>query len=363
MKKGIVKAGLVMGLLIVTGSFISCDKKAPVKKKQVIADNIENISTETVEKEIMYRKPVVFITGIDQEEQNFYKSARSYFLDKQFEVVDYAFSLQEVFTWLNKNYDGNTYGEIHIVTNHNQWEGLSMETLIKGDRVTTESLRKAITLGELPVLKDGIKKGTKVVFHSQGLGENTSLMKTLKDAFVADEVPSVVASPYVDIFGGEFSEHYLAKPYYVFYPYSLSPGKIDLSKEIARKYPEEKEIDWYDALNNYKERYVGDAYTYRFSIPVKWEFDYTNSDNEVPNFKSPEEIMDWIEQDQELLKVVSKYNIPLEKFRWRSAVKGNKLIIKGKVTVLCVLKPLIKPYGDLQHVEPDTENLRLYAMK
>ena len=43
--------------------------------------------------------------------------------------------------------------------------------------------------------------------------------------------------------------------------------------------------------------------------------------------------------------------------------KGNKLIITGKTTVLCVLKPLIKPYGDLQHIEPDTENLRLYAMK
>jgi hypothetical protein len=76
----------------------------------------------------------------------------------------------------------------------------------------------------------------------------------------------------------------------------------------------------------------------------------------------PEEIMDWIDQDEELSKAMQKYNIPLEKFRWRSVVKGNKLIIKGKVTVLCVLKPLIKPYGDLQHLEPDTDNLRLYAV-
>ena len=95
---------------------------------------------------------------------------------------------------------------------------------------------------------------------------------------------------------------------------------------------------------------------------MKFEFDYTNSDNEMPKFKSAEAIMDWIEQDEELSKMMSKYNIPLEKFRWRSTVRGNKLIIKGKVTVLCVLKPLIKPYGDLQHIEPDTENLRLYAM-
>ncbi len=361
MRKGIVKASVVMGLLLVMGQFASCGSKAEEKEIDVIADNITIVETEKVSEEIVFRKPVVFITGIDTEEKKFYKNARNYFLSKEFEVVDYAFSMQEIFKWLNENYNGSTYGEIHVVAEHNPWQGLGFETLIKGDNVTAESLRKAITLGELPSLKNGIKKETKVVFHSQALGDNESLMKTLKDAFVADEVPNVVASPYVDIFGGEFSEHYLAKPYYVFYPYAHSPGKTDLSKEIARKYPEEKEIDWYDALNNEKERYIGDSYTKRFSIPVQFEFDYTNSDNEMPKFKLPEEIMDWIDQDEELSRAMDKYNIPLEKFRWRSITKGNKLIIKGKVTVLCVLKPLIKPYGDLQHIEPDTENLRLYA--
>ncbi len=360
MKKAIVKASVVMGLLLVVGQFASCDTKKEAKTTDV-ADVIENVETKEVKIET-FRQPIVFITGIDTENKSFYKNARSYFLEKEFEVVDYAFSMQEVFTWLNKNYDGNSYGEIHIVSDGNPWKGLSMETLIKGDRVTAESLRKTITQGTLPTLKAGISTKTKVVFHSKGLGEDTELMKTLKDAFVGEEVPSVVASPYYAVFGGEFSEHYLAKPYYVFFPYSQSPGKTDLSKEIARKYPEEKDIDWYDALNNQKERYVGDAYTHRFSIPVQWEFDYTNSDDEMPKFKLPEEIMDWIEQNEQLSKVISQYNIPLEKFRWRSSVKGNKLIIKGKTTVLCVLKPLIKPYGDLQHVEPDTENLRLYAM-
>jgi hypothetical protein len=362
MRKEIVKASVVLGLLLAVGSFTSCDKKEPVKKVEVVADQIETAKTEVVKQELMYRKPVVFITGIDTDEQSFYKNARHYFLEKEFEVIDHAFSMQEIFTWLNKNYDGTNYGEIHIVAKHNPWQGLEFETLIKGDKVTSESLRKAITLGQLPVLKEGIRTQTKVVFHSQALGNNEHLMKTLKDAFVADEVPSVIASPYVDVFGGEFSEHYLAKPYYVFYPYAHSPGMMDLSKEIARKYPEEKEINWYDALNNDKERYIGDPYKKRFSIPVKFEFDYTNSDNEMPKFKMPEEIMDWIEGDEELSKVMNTYNIPLEKWRWRSEIKGNKLIIKGKVTVLCVLKPLIKPYGDLQHVEPDTDNLRLYAL-
>tara|TARA_R110000787_G_scaffold19396_3_gene58248 strand:+ start:250 stop:1335 length:1086 start_codon:yes stop_codon:yes gene_type:complete len=361
MKNGIVTASLVTGLIVILGIFTSCDSKKEGKTTGVV--NTANLVDITLEKNEVFRQPVVFITGIDSEEQNFYKSARNYFIEKEYEVVDYTFSMQEVFTWLNKNYDGTSYGEIHIISDSNPWKGLEMETLIKGDRVTTESLRKAITQGTLPTLKNGISSHTKVVFHSKGIGEDTELMKTLKDAFVANEVPNVIASPYVDVFGGEFSEHYLAKPYYVFFPYSQSPGKTDLSKEIARKYRDEKDIDWYDALNNEQERYVGDAYTYRFSVPVEWEFDYTNSDNEMPSFKLPEEIMDWIEQDEQLVNVMNSYNIPVDKFRWRSYKKGNKLIIKGKTTVLCVLKPLIKPYGDLQHVEPDTENLRLYAMK
>ncbi len=361
MKKARVKVSLVIGILFTMVQFSSCDKKNSMNEKKVAT--ITEIAQEKVIPKEVFRNPVVFITGIDKEDNKFYKSAREYFMNKKYEVVDYTFSLQEVFTWLNKNYDGNSYGDIHIVTHGNPWSGLSMETLIRGERLTTESLRKAITLGQLPRLKNGISKNSKIVFHSCGLGENTALMKTLKDAFVGNEVPSVVASPYYNVFGGEFSEHYLAKPYYVFYPYANSPGKIDLSKEIARKYREEKDIDWYDALNNKKERYVGDAYTYRFSIPVEWEFDYTNADGEIPNFKIPEEIMDWIEKDENLVKVIGKYNIPIEKYRWRSFIKGTKLIIKGKTTVLCVLKPLIKPYGDLEHIEPDTENLRLYAVK
>jgi len=362
MKKGILKTSTLTALVIAIGLFTSCDQKKPVKQTEIIAQNVEKESTEII-KEVTFRQPLVFITGIDHKDQNFYKSARNYFIEKQFEVVDNAFSLQEVFTWLNKNYDGNTYGQIHIVSDHNPWKGLAMETLINGDRVTTESLRKAITQGTLPTLKEGISSQTKVIFHSKGLGNNSELMKTLKDAFVADEVPSVVASPYYDVFGGEFSDHYLAKPYYVFYPSANSPGKVDLSKEITRKYPEEKDIDWYDALNNEKERYVGDAYTEQIIIPVQFEYDYTNSDDSMPTFKIQEEIMDWIEQNDELYATVEKMNIPIEKFRWKSYKEGNKLIIKGRSIALCVLKPLIKPYGDLQHIEPDTENLRLYAMK
>lgn len=358
MKRTIKKAGMILGIILLIGQLSSCEKR------EVEKEIAENVSQENlIKKEEILRGPVVFITGIDTGKNTFYKSARSYFMAKQYEVVDHAFSLQEIFTWLNKNYDGNRYGEIHIVSHSNPWRGLSLETIVKGDRTTKESLRKVMTQGKLPKLKDVISSNTKIVFHSCGLGENIALMKTLKDAFVANEVPNVVASPYYNVFGGEFSDHYLAKPYYGFYPTANSPGKVDLSKEFARTYPEEKDIDWYDALHNTAERYVGDAYTYKFNVAVKWEFDYTNSDDTMPIFKLQEEIMDWIAEDELLSKEMSAYNIPLEKFRWRAIKKGNTLTIKGKTVVVCILKPLIKPYGDLKHIEPDTDNLRLYALK
>lgn len=359
MKRTIKKTGMILGIVLLAAQLSSCGGEKINTKETTEKMAVENV----VKKEETLRAPVVFITGIDEGSNSFYKSARSYFLSKEYEVVDHAFSLQEVMTWLNKNYDGNNYGEIHIVSHSNPWRGLSMETVIKGDRTTKESLRKAMTQGTLPQLNNVFSTNTKIIFHSCGLGENKELMKTIKDVFVTDIVPNVIASPYYNVFGGEFSEHYLAKPYYGFYPTAGSPGKVDLSKEFARAYPEEKDIDWYDALSNKAERYIGDPYTFKFNVAVKWEFDYTNSDDEMPNFKIKEEIMDWIAEDELLSKEMNAYNIPLEKFRWRTFKKGSTLIIKGKTVVVCVLKPLIKPYGDLEHIKPDTDNLRLYASK
>ena len=240
---------------------------------------------------------------------------------------------------------------------------MSLETIVNGEKITAETLRRSITQGTLPTLKNVVNNNTKIIFHASSLVHNKELIKTLRDAFCAIELPKIIASPYHIIFGGKFSNHYLAQGFYVFYPTANSPGKIDLSKEFTRKYPQEKEIDWYNALNNEEERYVGEAYTTQFNIPIIWEFDFHNSDNEMPTFTTQEEIMDWIETQEELIAEINNYAISIENFRWNWSVKNNLLIIKGRTTGLCVLKPLIKPYGDLKHIEPDTNNKRLYAIK
>ncbi|WP_299104191.1 hypothetical protein [uncultured Tenacibaculum sp.] len=364
MKQNILKVGTVMGLLLLIGVFTSCNNA-----KTTTSQETQELGTIAKKEEAVKiaikkaRKPVVFIAGYDGEDQHFYDGARAYFSAKDYQIINEAYSLEEIINWMNSNATKNPYGEVHIVNYGNPWKGLELETVVKGERVTHESLSKNLALGNLPRLNNTVNNNTKIVFHSNALGNDIELMEALKSTFISEEVPQVISSPFYNVFGGEFTEHYLAKPYYVFYPTAHSPGKVDLSKEIARKYPDEREIEWFAALTNERERYVGEAYTKQFIVPIKWEFDYHNSDNEIPTFINQEELMDWIEADPDLLKEVQKLEIPVDKFRWSYRIKDSKLIIKGKTTVLCVLKPLTKPYGDLEHVKPDTKNKRLYAMK
>ena len=81
----------------------------------------------------------------------------------------------------------------------------------------------------------------------------------------------------------------------------------------------------------------------------------------MPKFTTADDVIYWIEQQDELLLELKKYNVSVEKFRWTWTVQGSTLTVRGLTTGLCVLKPLIKPYGDLEHIQPDTSNKRLYA--
>ena len=355
------KSVLASTIIIASSIFVSCDNSSATKEK--IETPIALETNYNLKEEVITRKPIVFITGFDKGFENYYENARSYFEDKNYDIVEDQYSVEEIINWLNRNESENPYGEIHIVNKSNPFKGLTIETLVNGGKVTTETLRKNITKGTLPILNESVNANSKIIFHANGLGENKDLMKTFQDAFCADDAPSVLASPYYSIFDGDFSKHYLAKPFYVFYPTANSPGKVDLSKEIDKKYSEEKDIDWYDALNNFEERFVGEAYSTQYNIPIKFELDYHNSDDEIPTFESQEEIMDFIEQQEELYVQVEQLNIPIEKFRWDYTLKNSTLTIKGMSTALVVLKPLIKPYGELEYINPDTNNKRLYAMK
>jgi hypothetical protein len=356
----IKNVGNGIAALMVISQLISCNKSVTEKPLVKNEEKAMSVSVEYLHEETI-RKPIVFIAGVDQGNHQYYTNARDYFTEKQFGIIDNAFSLQEIIIWLNKNYDGNAYGEIHIVTLGNPWNGIELETTINSGKTTNETLENALTEGKLPQVENVISEKTKIIFHSYGLGENEDLMKTLSNVFHAEKTPNIIASPYYSIFGGNFSKHFLATAYYAFYPTAKSPGKMDLSKEMARKYPAEKEINWFETLNNKEERYVGEAYTHQYNIPVNFELDFANSDQEVPLLITKADVLRFISQNEFLLKEISKMEIPLEKFRWSTHLKNNTLFIKGITTVLCVLKPIIKPYGDLQHLEAEIDNKRFYA--
>lgn len=351
------KSTLAILLLAISIQFIACDGKT-----KVVPNSTKSIVAEQVTIAPVYREPLVFITGVDTEKTTYYISAKNYFEEKQFEVVTEAYSLQEIILWLNNNYDNRVYSDIHIVSKNNPWKGMDLETSINGKNITTENLLAALGKGSLTKLNDGITSETNIVFHASGLSNNKVLTKVFKNVFSTDLSPSIICSEYHTIFGGEFSPHFLAKPYYGFYPTSKSPGRVDLSKEFAKNYPNEKGIDWYAALHNKSERFIGDAYTFQYNLPVKFEFSY-DGEEEVPYFENTQEIIAWILENEELTEQMKSYDIPLEKFRWNSKTSKDKLVIKGITTVLCVLKPLTKPYGDLEHMTPEIDNLRLYTIE
>jgi hypothetical protein len=312
------------------------------------------IAADTVKEK---ERSVVFITGFDKGSKTYFSDARAFFKEKDTEIVETAYSLQEIILWLNINQNNKPISEIHIVAN-NKMNKILLETTVNGEGLSSKAIKKAVESGELPKLENVLAKDAKVVLHSAGLGSQTELINEFKCVFTTDVIPSVIASKSVSVFNGQFSEHFLAKPFYGFYPTAKSPGRVDLAKEFARKYPE-SEIEWLSAMNNNSEKFQGDIYSYKFNIPVKWEIAYA-TDEEMPSFRTLEQMYAFMKDHDLISKDLEELEIPIEKFRWFQTVKNNKLVIEGKVTVVCVLEPVMSPAYPSEYMNPSIDNIRLY---
>ncbi|MEL0650435.1 hypothetical protein V6246_03315 [Algibacter sp. TI.3.09] len=280
---------------------------------------------------------IVFIAGFDEGDNTYYTNAKHYFEAQDIQVVDHLFSIEEIISFLNET-ASKTYDKIYIVSHSNPWLGMSLKTTKNGERITVETLSES--KNNMPVLKSGVNNTTQIVFHSCGLGANKALLQALKQVFTTVESPKIIASSYFNVFGGKYAGHYLAKPYYGYYPTAESPGPAALSKDFKASYPQTK-IDWFTALKTRKETGLGGIYSYKFNIPVEWEFTFNNK-SEIPKLSDRDAIMDWISESSEMATILYNLNIPIEKYRWKSEIRGNKLLIKGKTTVLCVLQPILQ---------------------
>ncbi|MCK7589672.1 hypothetical protein M0G43_03725 [Subsaxibacter sp. CAU 1640] len=332
---------LKLTLLAFLTLIVSCENDEPENVTQQI-DKIEMQS-------------VVFITGIDEDDNTFYKNAKTHFKQQQLTIVEDVSSIEDVILWLNAHYDGKNYDNIHIVSHSNAWRGIALRTCEDGERITFKSLKSV----SFPKFENGVSDETNIIFHSCGLGANKDLMKALKIVFSSDVKPNLYASEFFNVFGGKYASHYLAQPFYVFYPTAHSPGNITLSDEIAHSYPSVS-IDWLTALETRKETEAGVPYSYRFNIPVNWDIIFDDV-SDIPELTSADDIMDFILENEDLSMALYELGIPMDKFRWDSISLENVLTIKGKTTVLCVLNPVMDTYVPAEYSIPDIEHPRLYT--
>ncbi|PHR69384.1 MAG: hypothetical protein COA67_10445 [Lutibacter sp.] len=354
-----MKTSIKVSVLAIAIAFVGCNEISEKKAIETtpMLSEVATVTNPTIEDTTASRRSVVFITGVDKGSKTYFTDAKAYFETKNNEIVETAYSLQEIILWLNINSKKNLISEVHIVTN-NKMGQVQLETTIKGRTLSAVSIRESVDKGLLPKLDNVLKNNSKVVIHSSGLGKNTMLIDGLKQVFTTDVASAVIASENVSVFDSEFTGHLLAKPYYGFYPTANSPGRVDLSKEFEAKYPD-SEINWLSAMGNEAERFQGDVYSYKFNVPVKWEITYEN-DDEMPSFKTLEEMYTFMKDNDMISTDLLELNIPIEKFRWNQTVKGDKLVIKGLATVVCVLEPVMSLAYPSEYMIPNSDNLRLY---
>ena len=306
----------------------------------------------------LIQKSIVFIAGFDDSDNTYYTNAKRYFDKKEIQIVEGLYSIDEIVKYLNRAGEQQIhFKEIHIVSHSNAWLGMSLKTTETGERITLKTLQNAIQENSIRTIANSATSVSKIIFHSCGLGENQELLQELKNTFGAKQV---YASTYFNVFGGKYSDHYLAKPYYGYYPTAESQGPAHIAKEFKQDYPH-LNIDWFTALKTRQESAFGKAYSFKFNIPVDWEFTFDSVDD-IPTLEDKDAIMDWISESPEMAEVLYKLNIPIEKFRWRSSIQGKKLIIKGKTTVLCVLAPILQSNDENEYQNVTVEDRSLYQI-
>jgi len=283
---------------------------------------------------------VVFIAGYDEDDNTYYANAHRYFLANDYRVVDGLYSMDEIIQWLNTNTDYTAkWDEVHIVSHGNPWRGLSLKTTKDGERVKVKSINHAIENNLLTMSDDVLSCMPKVILHSCGVGSNPELMKSIGNLFASNDQLEVYSTPYFNLFGGEKNDHALAAVHYGFYKTAYYPGRLKLARQFEDRY-DHTDLDWNEALKNEVPSAPGEPYMYKFNVPVEWTFDFVH-DFEVPELKGDYAILDFVIQQDDLMEELDAMGIDLEYYRWRAEKKDKSLIIKAKVTVVCILSTIM----------------------
>ncbi len=307
----------------------------------------------------MPRQSITFILGEDKEQENpYYSNAEDYFKHNPEGMTDHVVthcrSLVEVLNVLDRYHEliKQPFGLVNIVSHSNPWTGISMSIFEDGERINADRLENAMKDNLINISAGGIDKDTKIVFHSCGLGNNDRLVKALEASFTAnhERKPLLVADDRYVNFRKEGDQVFRneMEVFYAFYPTAYKPADLHLVRQLNKRYPD-MEIDWLQALNQQTLSNESDVFSYRYNVPIEWEILYPEYD--VPLLPTREDGMEWIMNQDKLIELVEKTEIPFKDFRW-IVKKGDKeyeegysvpfIKVFGKATVVCILRPVTK---------------------
>lgn len=305
------------------------------------------------------RSNITFIMGEDKDPENpYYAQAENYYRthpeDKTEWLITHLRSLKEVRDYLAQHAQ-RKWGTINLVVYSNEWTGMSVSVLPKGARATAESIYAAIEEGYFqPLPETAVDSKTELLLHACALGKNEALLEAISLAFGGEMAgsPRVRSSKYFIHYNAteDGTERYLSEYWNTYFKTGYRPHDIRLTKELEEKYSE-AEVYFYDALQRTQPRFAGDSYHYFFNVPVNWVVAFPTAADR-PILDTDEAKENFLYQQTELLETVGELNIPLEKFRWEYKYIDHTfgdgstepaILIKGKTSVLCILKSLIAP--------------------
>lgn len=307
--------------------------------------NQETATSELIPK----RSNVVFILGEDQNIENpYYDLAKRYYLlQKDFILVDTCRSLVAVRDYLEESHQEDVpYGKIEIVVHSNPWTGVSVPVFEDDHRAEVGNLTNAMVDGSfLPLSDKLVDSMTQINLQACGLGHNEAFLEAFKHAIGGfdGQLPKVTASKQFIQYKEDDQQRMVKKhlkSWYGFYKTGYRPGHIRLSRQFKKRYPD-AQINWRSALERTRPLLHGEAYHYTMNVPLDWKV-FFNGHTEMPELKKDQDILDFVMEQEDLMEVIGKLEIPAEKFRWKvkRVIDVERPYIKliGKTSIVCILK-------------------------
>lgn len=313
----------------------------------VLSASVENNLCDSIE-----RKSITFILGEDANvKDQYYELAKRYHLINSIEKTDYFIdtcrSLLAVRNQLESLASENhiKWGDINLIVHSNQWTGMSVPILPSGTRTNVDDLIASIVNGSFaPVSDYYLDRHSEMKIKACGLGQNKALIEALQLAFggMDEERPIIHSSKnFIQYFENDFGEIVSKElePFYAFYKTAYRPANLHIENQFMQRYPNEP-IEWLDVLERHENRGIG-LFTKRFNVPIEWEV-MLSKDEKVSDFELEKDKLAFVNRQEDLMKILNEFNIPIEKFRWTltSELHNDSVVvkIKGKSTVVCILR-------------------------